>query len=161
MANSLPDPPRFLRERESSDATREREVPRGGREPEVVIAVVIPVVVDVHATLVDREFGAIAIRERSIAHSRLRAPGVEDDHPHRGSLPSSPCILFGSNPTTCEIPPLRMSKKFLSISAHSLRRPVEEPYSGEFPLRVELRGRRDEMRREMEASSHLQERSTH
>lgn len=55
---------------------REKELP-GGPEEHVVVAVVIPVVVDVHATLVDVEFGVVAIRERSIAHSRPRAPEVE------------------------------------------------------------------------------------
>lgn len=36
-------------------------------------------------------------------------------------------------PRTCGIPPLGMSKKFLSISAHSLSCSIETRYSGEFP----------------------------
>jgi hypothetical protein len=35
------------------------------------------VVVDVHATLVDVEFGVVAILEHYFAHSRPRAPRIE------------------------------------------------------------------------------------
>ncbi len=84
-----------------SALTREKEVPRGDeqgrREPDVVIAVAIPVVVDVHAAIVDREFGAVVVGEPSIAHSRPRAPGVESYRSFREPMHSSPCISFGSN----------------------------------------------------------------
>ena len=46
-----------------------KEVP-SGRQPQVVVAIVIPVVVDVHATLVDIEFGVVVVGERYVAHSR-------------------------------------------------------------------------------------------
>jgi|TARA_Y100000310_G_scaffold142445_2_gene141985 hypothetical protein len=46
-----------------------KEVPSGTKE-DVVVAIVIPVVVDVHATLVDIEFGMVVVGERYVAHSR-------------------------------------------------------------------------------------------
>lgn len=41
-----------------------KEVPAGRGQPQVVVAVVVPVVVHVHATLVHREFDAVLVGER-------------------------------------------------------------------------------------------------
>ena len=102
-------PRRSLRERNNSG---EKEVPRGrGRQPHVVIAVVIPVVVDVHTTLVDVEFDAVVIGEREFTQSRPRAPGVEAYRLAAYALSS--LNLIREQPRTRGIPPLRMSKKFL------------------------------------------------
>jgi hypothetical protein len=75
--NNSPSPG-SLRERErerESSLGGEKELP-GGPEEHVVVGIAVPVV-DVHDTLVDVEFGAVAIREHYFARSHLIALGVE------------------------------------------------------------------------------------
>lgn len=71
------------------------EVP-APREPHVVVAVVIPVVVDVHATLVDVEFDAVLVGECWLPIP-VRVTGDRGLLP-RGLYPLSPEFYSGAAP---------------------------------------------------------------
>ena len=74
---------------------RMKEVPTP-REPHVIVAVVIPVVVDVHATLVDVEFDAVLVGERWLPIP-VRITGDRGLLPC-GLYPLSPAFYSGAAP---------------------------------------------------------------
>lgn len=107
----------------------EKEVPRGGKT-NVVVAVVIPIVVDIETLRVEvTDIDTVAVRSHKVAyfhpcHWKLRFAVV-----YKRPISSLSCILFGSRQNLPS--PLKTSKKFnLHLYSHAIviRR---RRYSGE------------------------------